>query len=112
MKTIKTIKPWGWEEIIEINDNYVVKKIFLKKNCRCSLQYHAKKRETIIILNGKMNLTIKKKKIILYLNDIFTIKPEEMHRMEAIEDCTYVECSTPELDDVIRIKDDYERITK
>ena len=30
--------------------------------------------------------------------------------MEAIEDSVYLEASTPEMDDVVRILDDYDRI--
>ena len=29
--------------------------------------------------------------------------------MEAIEDSVYLEASTPEMDDVVRLQDDYER---
>ena len=44
MKKIK--KPWGSEEIIELNKKFCVKKILMKKKHRCSLQYHKKKIET------------------------------------------------------------------
>ena len=44
-----------------------------------------------------------------YPGDSITIKKNIIHRMEAIEDCVYIEASTPELDDVIRLKDDYKR---
>jgi hypothetical protein len=30
--------------------------------------------------------------------------------MEGVEDSTYLEASTPEMDDVVRIEDDYKRI--
>ena len=36
-------KPWGFEELIELNDKYCLKKLFMKKGNRCSLQYHEKK---------------------------------------------------------------------
>ena len=38
IKKIK--KPWGYEEILEINKKFMFKKLFMKKNNRCSLQYH------------------------------------------------------------------------
>ena len=37
------------------------------------------------------------------------LKPGIIHRMEALEDCIYLEASTPEIDDVIRLNDDYDR---
>ena len=36
-------KPWGAEEVIEINEKYMVKKLTMKVGHRCSLQYHEKK---------------------------------------------------------------------
>ena len=39
-----------------------------------------------------------------------TIPPKLIHRMEAIEDSIYLEASTPEIDDVVRLEDDYKRI--
>ena len=53
MKFIK--KPWGAEEIIEHNENYVVKRLTMKKGHRCSLQYHNKKKETIYVISGSLN---------------------------------------------------------
>ena len=45
-------KPWGKEEVVEINDRYMVKKLTMWKDHRCSLQYHEIKRETIYVLSG------------------------------------------------------------
>jgi hypothetical protein len=33
-----------------------------------------------------------------------------IHRVEALEDTTIVEVSTTQLDDVVRLQDDYDRI--
>ena len=41
-------KPWGQEEIIEINDSYMVKRLTMWKGHSCSLQYHNQKKETIL----------------------------------------------------------------
>jgi hypothetical protein len=40
------------------------------------------------------------------------IKPMRKHRMEALEDTYLFEVSTPELDDVVRLADDYGREDK
>ena len=37
------------------------------------------------------------------------IPPFTKHRLEAIEDTTFLEVSTPELEDVVRLEDDYGR---
>lgn len=108
------IKPWGREELIEYNDNYVVKKLFMKSNECCSMQYHELKRETIYVLSGKVRLYIGKdinklEQREMKAGDNVTITPYTIHRIEGIEDSEYIECSTPELWDVIRLKDKYKR---
>ena len=113
MKKIE--KPWGFEKLIEINDKYMVKKLFMKKNHRCSLQYHEFKQETIYVLSGKLRVLYGKNKTqlkekILITNENINLKPYVVHRMEGIEDTYYLESSTPETEDVIRIEDDYKRI--
>ena len=112
MQVIK--KPWGKEEIIEINDKYMMKKLTMWKGHRCSLQLHNNKKETIYVLSGKLkiisgpnqdNLTGK----IYTSSDSITISPGTVHRMEGVEDSVYLEASTPEMDDVVRLVDDYDR---
>ena len=106
----KVEKPWGYEEWVEVNKKYVVKRLFMKKGNQCSLQYHEKKKETVMILTG--TLTVFCNDEVLYLKpfDALTINPHEIHRMFAEkEDCLYLECSTPELEDVVRVEDEYGR---
>lgn len=107
-------KPWGKEEIIEINDRYMMKKLTMWAGHRCSLQYHNIKRETIYVLSGQLRiysgptqdqLTSK----IYEQNDTITLVPGVIHRMEAVTDSVYLEASTPEMDDVVRLVDDYQR---
>ena len=104
-------KPWGYEELIELNDKYCLKKLFMKNNCRCSLQFHKKKIETIYVIEGKLTIELNKKVIKLNKGKSITINKKEIHRMSANNgDVTYLESSTPHLDDVIRVDDDYGRI--
>jgi mannose-6-phosphate isomerase len=103
-------KPWGSEELIELNSKYCLKKLFMKKGHRCSLQYHEKKIETIYVLDGVLTIEINKKIINLKPNESITITAGDVHRMSAIEsDSCYLESSTPELEDVVRIEDDFGR---
>ena len=112
MKIIE--KPWGKEKVIEINEHYMVKKLTMWKGHRCSLQYHNQKKETIYVLSGQLKihsgpseneLTVK----IYGPNDTITLLPRTIHRMEGVEDCVYLEASTPQMEDVVRIQDDYNR---
>ncbi len=110
----KILKPWGYEEILEKNKFYVLKKLFMKKNHRCSLQYHEKKIETIFIVSGSLQVLYGKskkfKKILLKRNQVMTLKPFTVHRMLAQSDCVYLEASTIQLKDVVRLEDDYKRL--
>ena len=110
---IKINKPWGFEELIEINKKYMFKKLYMKKGHRCSLQFHNKKHETVFVLSGKLKLTLKKKNRfffkIMTKGQSITISPKTIHRMQAISNCYYLEASTPEIKDVVRIQDDYRR---
>ena len=113
MKIIE--KPWGKEEIVEINEKYMVKKLTMWKEHRCSLQFHNHKKETVYVLSGKLrivsgpNQNNLKEKIYL-AGDSITISPGTVHRMEGVEDSVYLEASTAEMNDVVRLVDDYDRV--
>ena len=107
-------KPWGREEVVEINDKYMVKKLTMWAGHRCSLQYHNIKKETIYVISGVLKIiqgtsqdALDEK---LYrAGDAITIQPGIIHRMEGVVDAVYLEASTPEMDDVVRLVDDYQR---
>lgn len=107
-------KPWGREEVIEINDKYMVKKLTMWAGHRCSLQYHNLKKETIYVLSGVLKIVQGNTQDALHeelyrAGDTITIPPGLIHRMEGVEDSVYLEASTPEMDDVVRLVDDYRR---
>jgi len=108
-------KPWGREQLLEKNDKYMVKLLTMRKGHSCSLQYHEHKHETIYVVSGILNIAygITTENIvehILNAGQSFVIKPGEIHRMTAIETCDYLEASTPEVDDVVRLEDNYGRV--
>lgn len=111
----KINKPWGHEILIEKNKHYMFKELKMNKGHQCSLQFHNKKIETIYIIKGKLRIYIgknkKKLKSKLYKQgQTITIIPKTIHRMRAETTSVYLEASTPELKDVVRIEDDYRRI--
>lgn len=108
-------KPWGQEELLELNERYCLKRLTMKKGHSCSLQAHLDKRETVYILSGTLKLVIGYDKDLLtektlHPQESLTIHPNQIHRMTALEDSVYLEASDPFLDDVVRIKDDYGRV--
>ncbi len=109
-------KPWGWEELWALTDRYAGKVLHINKGHRLSLQYHEEKEETIRVLSGRLRLGIRPAgetepvQLILEVGEVYHIAPGVVHRMEAMEgDCEVLEVSTPELDDVVRLEDDYQR---
>jgi mannose-6-phosphate isomerase len=109
----KTEKPWGFELLFALTTNYAGKLIFVKKGHRLSLQYHEKKDETMYFYQGKALLEIEEEgKMVsktLLPGQSIRISPLTKHRLKAIEDTTFFEVSTPELDDIVRLEDDYGR---
>ena len=107
-------KPWGKEEVVEINDRYMMKKLTMWKGHHCSLQYHNHKQETIYVLSGQLRIYSGPSQEELTAqvygpHETITITPGTVHRMEGVEDSVYLEASTPEMEDVVRLKDDYKR---
>jgi len=107
-------KPWGREEVVEINEKYMVKKLTMRAGHRCSLQYHNIKIETIYVLSGVLKIIQGTSRNLLEdklyrAGDTITIPPGVIHRMEGVEEAVYLEASTPEMDDVVRLADDYLR---
>ena len=107
-------KPWGKEELLEVNEKYMVKRLTMNKGHRCSIQYHNRKTETIYALSGLLKISHgaaseQLMDVVLPPGEYMTITPGVVHRMEAVETAVYLEASTPELDDVVRLADDYNR---
>ncbi len=128
-------KPWGHEVWISwFKNHHVLKKIYMEKGNKCSLQYHEEKSETNLIVSGKANVlkdiklnkNVTKDEALNIFNEIENIndliipmgpgdfwdnQTYEIHRVFSIDSYTAYEASTPQLDDVIRLKDDNNRIS-
>lgn len=107
-------KPWGYESIFVKTDRYVGKIICISPNCRLSRQYHVVKDETIFVLSGTLLLEIgsadDKESVFLTPGNSYRIKPGIVHRFIAwFGQTKLLEVSTPELADVVRLEDDYNR---
>jgi len=110
--TTKIEKPWGFETLIECNDKYAVKLLHVNKGCRLSLQYHNKKHETMYILRGYASIEINNSSEVFGPGEDVVILPKKTHRVTALKNTVIFEVSTPELDDIIRLEDDYGRVNK
>lgn len=111
------LKPWGQEIWFAHTEKYAGKILQIKKGHRYSLQYHEKKLETQYIYKGKVKLTYgtdqnNLQEKILNAGDKIDVTPYTIHRLEALEDAEVFEVSTPDLDDVVKLHDDYGRSGK
>jgi mannose-6-phosphate isomerase len=107
-------KPWGNELIWALTDRYCGKIITIDTGRRLSLQYHERKDEWIHVLSGRLLLELE--------NDAGELDSRELgpgdgahvpvlrrHRYGALERVELIEVSSPEIDDVVRVQDDYGR---
>jgi len=111
-RTVK--KPWGGELIWAETEDYVGKILFIKKDNRLSRQYHKIKEETILVKTGILGLEIGQgdelRQVALNAGQTYHIKPGTIHRFCApYGDVELIEVSTPHLEDVVRLEDDYSR---
>jgi mannose-6-phosphate isomerase len=108
-------KPWGYELRWAITDRYLGKIIHVDAGQALSLQYHVQKDEAIFVLSGELDLVLE--------NDAGSIEthrltrgmsarvhPGRRHRFQAVTDVDLCEVSSPEIDDVVRLEDNYGRV--
>ena len=112
----KVEKPWGYELIWALTDEYCGKILFVKAGESLSLQFHREKDESWLIHKGRAELEIGAPGVKTPNSEIvgpgaaFRIKPGTIHRVKALEDTTIIEVSTPQLEDVVRLEDRYGRV--
>jgi len=102
-------KPWGREIWYADHDKYAGKVLEVTAGERLSLQKHAIKEETLYLLSGHVRLTYGEEHFDWLPGMCVHIPTGTVHRFEAIDDSVLLEVSTPHLNDVIRLSDDYGR---
>ena len=111
----KVEKPWGYELIWAVTDRYVGKVLFVKAGESLSLQFHREKDESWFVQSGRAKLELGSAGDAVLNEEVvgpgasFRLLPGTVHRLTALEDTTILEVSTPQLDDVVRLEDDYGR---
>ncbi|HME72661.1 MAG TPA: cupin domain-containing protein [Myxococcota bacterium] len=113
-ETRRVEKPWGYELIWAHTDRYAGKILVIETGKRLSLQYHRTKDESIFVIRGRLCLELEGEdgrlaELELGPGEHRRIPVGRRHRFSARERVELVEVSTPELDDVVRLQDDFGR---
>ena len=107
-------KPWGYELIWARTDRYVGKILHIEAGHVLSLQYHNEKDESIYVLRGEVILRLRQGETLIERvmkeGEACHIPPTVIHQFEAVAHTDLLEASTPELDDIVRLKDRYGRV--
>ena len=107
-------KPWGSELIWALTDRYCGKIITIETGQRLSLQYHERKDEWVHVLSGRLRLELENdagqmEAHVLGPGESLHVPVPRRHRFASEERVVLVEVSSPEIDDVVRLHDDYGR---
>ena len=107
-------KPWGRETILAETECYAGKILFVARGNRLSLQHHEHKSETMYLLHGRIRLSVGHSQddlheIELGQGELIDLPVGTVHRVQALEDSQIIEASSPELDDIVRLADDFGR---
>ncbi len=116
---MKVEKPWGHEVRWAITDKYLGKLLHINRGQSLSRQYHEVKDETVYVLQGLLILELGQQPNgsaeltkVLEEGESYRITPGQIHRFAAPTDgfVKLIEVSTPEIDDVVRLQDNYGRV--
>ena len=107
-------KPWGHELRWAVTERYLGKLIHIDPGHRLSLQYHLHKDESILVLNGTLDLVLEDDAGVLRTHRLgpgqsARIPVGRRHRFIASSAVDLVEVSSPEIHDVVRLEDAYGR---
>jgi mannose-6-phosphate isomerase len=108
-------KPWGHELIWAKAEDYAGKLLFLHAGQALSLQFHREKDESWYVLEGRAEIQLGEAGQAVLSSEVvapgaaFRFRPGTVHRVRALEDTTILEVSTGQLDDIVRLEDEYGR---
>jgi mannose-6-phosphate isomerase-like protein (cupin superfamily) len=107
-------KPWGHEIWWAHTNVYAGKVLVVNAGHRLSLQLHREKDESSFLYSGRLRLLTGATEAdrddrLIAPGESWRNEPGTVHSVEALQDSVIFEVSTPHLDDVVRLSDDYGR---
>lgn len=116
---VRVPKPWGEELILRRTSSTVVKALRIRPDQRLSLQYHRRKRETLMLLSGHAVLTLGSRidtlrEIAMQEGERQEVQAGMLHRLAAGAsgaDILEIASRLPDdEEDIVRLADDYGRV--
>jgi len=110
----KVFRPWGHYDSIDVEDDFLVKRILVKPRSKLSLQKHQYRAEHWVVVKGHAKVTCGDKIFKLEENQSTYIPLGVVHRLENTGDVPLevIEIQTGKRlyeGDIIRLEDDYKR---
>ena len=110
----KDERPWGRYFVIQDESNYKIKRIEVEPGQRLSYQYHNKRSETWVVIEGNALVTINDYTKDYKQGETIIIPSKAKHRVENRSNSLliFIEVQTGSYfgeDDIIRLNDDYGR---
>jgi mannose-6-phosphate isomerase-like protein (cupin superfamily) len=106
-------RQWGTEELLfALSGKFTFKKITMLEGAKGGLQYHHKKDEGGYVICGRAIIRYDRGdgvlgERIVGVGDVFWFPQGCVHQTEAIEPFSYLEVSTPFLNDRVHVEKDY-----
>lgn len=115
MNNYKETRPWGTFENLLDSKSCKVKQIIVNPGQRLSYQYHHKRNEVWVIIEGEATITLDGVDILFKKNQIVDIPVETKHRVhnKGEKPLKFIEVQTGTYfgeDDIVRLEDDYSRL--
>ena len=108
-------RPWGTYTVLEVGDNFKIKRIEVKPGERLSLQMHHHRSEHWIVVQGTAKVTNGDDEFLVRTNQSTYIPAGHQHRLEnpGVVQLVLIEVQSGEYlgeDDIVRFEDNYGRV--
>lgn len=104
-------REWGTETLIVETPQYIGKRLDMKAGSAGGLQYHARKDEAFLLVEGVAIVDYDSGGHLTSLEMrpgvMVHVPPGSPHRVRAITDCVFYEWSTPHFNDRVRVETEY-----
>lgn len=114
---VRSVRPWGEFYAWNKGERWYLKTIHIKPKQRLSLQYHLRRSEYWLLVEGDATATIVdgsggRAQATLKVGELFHVPQGTIHRLQSKAGAVVVEVAHGDFDenDIVRLEDDYQRV--